>query len=284
VKIISPKIINLVSTKQVTTKQYRKEKRRLQVELLKLQEWVIYNNKKIAIVFEGRDAAGKGATIKRFIEYLIPKKIKVREIGVPTKKQMKNWFKTFEKMMPKEGEIVFFDRSWYSRALIQATMGYCNKQQYKYFMNKVNNWEKKIINQKDIQLIKIYLSVSKSIQQIRFELRKNSELKYWKLSDNDIIAQNHWNLFTRFKEQMFYKTSSTYCPWIVINSNDKLIARLNAMRYVLYSLPYPNKKLLKEKHWTLEQMSNVIEIEGVEFKDLTEEQYSLLYKIKSNYE
>ncbi len=144
-------------------KQYSDEKFKLQVELLKLQQWVVKYNKKIAIIFEGRDAAGKGSTIERFIEYLIPKYFRVFELGTPTEKQNKNWFKTHEKVLPKKGEIVFFDRSWYSRAMIQPTMGYCSKGQYKYFRSKINKWEKKLIKD-GLILIKFYLSVNKPTQ------------------------------------------------------------------------------------------------------------------------
>ena len=226
--------------KKITDKQYRNEKRLLQIELLKLQEWVINQNKKVAIIFEGRDAAGKGATIKRFVEYLIPKKINIVELGVPTKKQNQNWLRTYHNLLPKKGQITFFDRSWYSRALIQPTMGYCSRSQYNYFMENINNWEKKIIKD-GVILIKLYLSIKQDIQSLRFNIRKTSPLKYWKLSDNDLIAQNHWNLFTNFKKQMFTITSTKKNPWIIINANNKMICRLNAMRYVLQHIDYDGK-------------------------------------------
>ena len=139
-------IYNRTKYKELTLKSYQKEKRRLQIELLKLQEWVIQSGKRLAIVFEGRDAAGKGATIKRFIENLIPKTMRVVELGVPTSAQNRMWFKTYDKLLPQKGEIVFFDRSWYTRGLIQPAMGYCTDRQYNYFMKNVNDWEKKHIN------------------------------------------------------------------------------------------------------------------------------------------
>ena len=160
-------IYNRTEYSELTDVQYRKEKRRLQIELLKLQEWTISTNQRVAILLEGRDAAGKGSTIKRFIENLMPKAIKIVELGVPSKKQEKNWFKTWEKKLPNEGTIVFFDRSWYSRAIIQPAMGYCSESQYKYFMKKVNTWEKGLIDS-GIILIKIYLSISKENQKLRF--------------------------------------------------------------------------------------------------------------------
>ena len=234
-------IYNRTSYKELSLKSYQKEKRRLQIELLKLQEWIVNSKQKLAIVFEGRDAAGKGATIKRFIENLIPKTMRVEELGVPTPAQNKMWFKTYDKLLPKAGEIVFFDRSWYTRGLIQPAMGYCTERQYKYFMKNVNKWEKKHI-ENGLLLIKFYLSVSKENQQQRFIFRQNSPLKYWKLSDNDIKAAKEWDLFTNYKDQVFANSKPNKNPWVVINSDNKMIARLNAMRYVLTSFNYPGKK------------------------------------------
>ncbi len=274
-------IYNRTSYKELSLKSYQKEKRRLQIELLKLQEWVINSKQKLAIVFEGRDAAGKGATIKRFIENLIPKTMRVVELGVPTPAQNKMWFKTYDKLLPKAGEIVFFDRSWYTRGLIQPAMGYCTERQYKYFMKNVNKWEKKHIDS-GLLLIKFYLSVSKENQQQRFIFRQNSPLKYWKLSDNDIKAAKEWDLFTNYKEQVFANSKPNKNPWVIINSDNKMIARLNAMRYVLTNFNYPGKKILKEKKWSKEIQTYDIAIDGVKFKELTKEQFELLYKLKGS--
>ena len=274
-------IYNRTSYKELTLKSYQKEKRKLQIELLKLQEWVIESGQRLAIVLEGRDAAGKGATIKRFIENLIPKTMRVVELGVPTSTQNRMWFKTYDKLLPKEGEIVFFDRSWYTRGLIQPAMGYCTERQYKYFMKNVNSWEKTHID-KGLLLIKFYLSVSKENQQQRFVFRQNSPLKYWKLSANDLKAAKEWDLFTHYKEQVFSNSESNRNPWVIINSDNKMIARLNAMRYVLSSFEYPRKKVLKEKKWSKEIPEYDIEIDGVKFKDLTKEQYELLYRLKGS--
>ena len=274
-------IYNRTSYKELSLKSYQKEKRRLQIELLKLQEWVINSKQKLAIVFEGRDAAGKGATIKRFIENLIPKTMRVVELGVPTPAQNKMWFKTYDKLLPKAGEIVFFDRSWYTRGLIQPAMGYCTERQYKYFMKNVNKWEKKHIHN-GLLLIKFYLSVSKENQQQRFIFRQNSPLKYWKLSDNDIKAAKEWDLFTNYKDQVFANSKPNKNPWVVINSDNKMIARLNAMRYVLTNFNYPGKKTLKEKKWSKEIQTYDIAIDGVKFKELTKEQFELLYKLKGS--
>ena len=274
-------IYNRTSYKELTLKSYQKEKRKLQIELLKLQEWVIESEQRLAIVLEGRDAAGKGATIKRFIENLIPKTMRVVELGVPTSAQNRMWFKTYDRLLPKEGEIVFFDRSWYTRGLIQPAMGYCTERQYKYFMKNVNVWEKKHID-KGLLLIKFYLSVSKENQQQRFVFRQNSPLKYWKLSANDLKAAKEWDLFTHYKEQVFSNSESNRNPWVIINSDNKMIARLNAMRYVLSSFEYPGKKILKEKKWSKEIPEYDIEIDGVKFKDLTKEQYELIYRLKGS--
>ena len=274
-------IYNRTEYKALSQQKYSKEKNRLQVELLKLQEWVINRDKRIAIVLEGRDAAGKGSTIKRFIENMMPKGVEEIEIGVPTKKQEKNWFRTWEKRMPASGKIHFFDRSWYSRALIQPVMGYCNEKQYKYFMSKINKWEKKVIED-GLILIKIYLSISKENQEIRFHLRETSALKYWKISPNDWKAQKKWQILTTFKEVMFNKTSTRESPWVIINSDNKMIGRLNAMRYVLSSIEYDGKENLKQKKWTRDAPQYELKVNNVRFENLNKEQYDILYKIKAN--
>ena len=274
-------IYNRTNYKELTQKGYRKEKRRLQIELLKLQEWVTNSGKKLAIVLEGRDAAGKGATIKRFIENLIPKTMRVVELGVPTPIQNRMWFQTYNKLLPQMGEIVFFDRSWYTRGLIQPAMGYCTEHQYRYFMNKVNNWERQHVKN-GLLLIKFYLSVSKENQAQRFEFRLNSPLKYWKLSANDLKAAKEWDLFTYYKKQVFAKTSTDLNPWVVINSDNKMIARLNAMRYVLMKADYTGKKVLRDKKWANEIPEYDIEIDGVKFSNINKEQYELLYRLKGS--
>jgi len=274
-------IYNTFNYDELDHEQYELEKRRLQVELLKLQKWVIKKNKKIAIIFEGRDAAGKGSTIKRFIEHLIPKNAQVIELGIPTEKQNKQWFKTYEKLLPEKGKIHFFDRSWYSRALIQPAMGYCTEKQYKYFMKKVNKWEKKQVKN-GLILIKFYLSISKESQSLRFKIRQSHQLKYWKFSNNDLIALSKWDIISKFKDQMFQHTSTADIPWVVINADNKMIGRLNAMRYVLSSIHYDDKKDLKPKKYSKVSYKKNITFHGVTFKNLTKEQYDILYKIQSN--
>ena len=274
-------IYNRTQYKKLTDEQYQEEKRLLQIELLKLQEWVINYNKSVAILFEGRDAAGKGATIRRFIERLMPKRVRVEELGVPSDNQSKNWLNTYKKLLPKTGELVFFDRSWYSRALIQPVMNYCSENQYKFFMKNVNKWEYELESE-GIILIKFYLSVSQKSQTLRFKLRESSPLKYWKLSENDLEVAKEWDLFTYYKEQMFKQTSTNKNPWVIINSDNKMIARLNAMRYVLSNIHYDNKKKLKPKKWSKETPSYGLNLYGVNFDDLTFEQYLVLSKFKKH--
>ena len=221
-------------------KQYESEKYQIQVELLKLQEWVIKNKKRVAIVFEGRDAAGKGSTIKRFIEYLNPRGFKVVALGIPTESEKKNWLQRYEQHLPKEGEIVFFDRSWYNRAVVEPAMGYCTEEQYEDFIENVLDWEEKLVGN-GLILIKFWFSITKEKQVKRFELRKTSPLKYWKFSPNDAKVLDKWEIIGNFKNQMFNKTSSSISPWVVINSNDKKIGRLNAMRYVISVVNYDGK-------------------------------------------
>jgi len=231
-------------------KKYEAEKYQLQIELLKLQEWVVKNNKKVAIVFEGRDAAGKGSTIKRFIEYLNPRGFKVVALGIPTKEEKNNWLGRYEKHLPKEGEIVFFDRSWYNRGVVEPAMGYCTEKQYTDFIENVVNWEENLIRSQGITLIKFWFSITKEKQVSRFELRQASPLKYWKFSPNDAKVIDKWEIISNYKTQMFNKTSSRISPWVIINSNDKKIGRLNAIRYVLSTIPYEGKNIELCKYYS----------------------------------
>ncbi|MFA5573569.1 MAG: polyphosphate kinase 2 [Brumimicrobium sp.] len=263
----------------LTESQFHKEKFRLQKELLKLQEWMLEHKKKLVIVFEGRDAAGKGAAIRRISEHLMTTHFRVVELGIPTSKQNNNWLKTYEKYFPKEGEIVFFDRSWYSRALIQPTMKYCTKNQYKYFMTNVVDWEKKMV-EKGVTIIKFYLSININTQVQRFEIRRNHDLKYWKLSTNDIESLDHWEDYTKYKEKMFKKTSWEGAPWVIMNANNKLIAQLNSIRYVLRTIDYEGKKDLKPRSWTMDEDNRSLMFLDVQFDNLSEEQYVLLSRIK----
>lgn len=262
---------------------YKQEKERLQVELLKLQHWVIENKKRVAIVFEGRDAAGKGSSIKRLVEYMMPKHFRVVELGIPTPKESKYWFRRYEQHFPEPGEIVFFDRSWYNRAMIEPTMGYCKKSQYRYFMSKVLDWEEKHID-RGLILIKFYLSVNKETQLVRFQERIVDPLKYWKYSENDEKVREYWDIYTKYKEQMFERTSSPKSPWVVIGSNNKLEARLKSMLYVLNAMPYDGSKSYKPLTKKTERTRYSITIEGVPFNNLNYRQFKLLETLQSLYD
>jgi len=230
-------------------KKYEEEKFDIQVELLKLQEWVSKNGERVAIVFEGRDSAGKGSTIKRFVEYLNPKYFRVVALGVPTEEERNNWFGRYEKHLPKPGEIVFFDRSWYNRAVVEPAMGYCSEEQYMDFIENVADWEESLIKD-GLTLIKFWFSITKEKQQLRFQLRQQSPLKYWKFSPNDAKVVDKWDIITKYKNQMFNKTSTRLSPWVIINSNDKKIGRLNAMRYALSVIDYDGKNPNVSEYFT----------------------------------
>jgi len=261
----------------LSAKAYALEKRRLQIELLKLQEDVIKNNRKICIVFEGRDTAGKSSAIKFFSEYLRPTNFKYVQLGIPTKWESSHWFQRWEKVLPKQGEISFLDRSWYTRAITEPIMGYCSEHQYRTFMKRVNKWEENLIKN-GVELIKFYFSLSKDQQERRMHARKNSQLKYWKLSKNDEKIVTKWDAFTLYKEQMFNKTGTAISPWVSINSNNKMIGRLTSLRYFLIKTDYENKKILKPAKYS-ESLSNYsATIEGVKFENLSYEQFMIITK------
>lgn len=262
---------------KLSAKAYALEKRRLQIELLKLQEDVIKNNRRICIVFEGRDTAGKSSAIKFFSEYLRPTNFKYVQLGIPTKWESSHWFQRWEKVLPKQGEISFLDRSWYTRAITEPIMGYCSEHQYRTFMKRVNEWEENLIKN-GVELIKFYFSLSKDQQERRMHARKNSQLKYWKLSKNDEKIVTKWDAFTLYKEQMFNKTGTEISPWVSINSNNKMIGRLTSLRYFLIKTDYENKKILKPAKYS-ESLSNYsATIEGVKFENLSYEQFMIITK------
>jgi polyphosphate kinase 2 len=263
--------------KKLDDKAYSLEKRRLQIELLKLQEDVIKNNRKLCVIFEGRDTAGKSSAIKLFSEYLIPKNFKYIHLGIPTKWESSHWFQRWEKVLPHNGEIAFLDRSWYTRSVIEPVMGYCTENQYKYFMSKVNKWEDNLIKN-GTEIIKFYFSLSKDQQERRINARELSELKYWKLSENDKKIMDKWDVFTLYKDRMFKKTGRDNSPWVIINSNNKMIARLTALRYFLNKTDYENKKLLKPLKWSENIANYTAKIEGVRFENLNYDQYTILTK------
>jgi len=260
---------------QINPDLYRRELRKLQAEFLKLQKWVIKEKKKIAIVFEGRDTAGKTGSISVVSKYLIPEHVRLVKLGIPTKSESKRWFSRYEKHMPNVGEIVFFDRSWYTRALTEITMNYCSERQYKYFMKNVLSWEKGFSDE-NIEIVKIYLSVKKDIQKKRFEKRKNSPLIFWKFSENDLKVADRWDAFTFYKNQMFATTSSEKSPWVVINANTKMVASLNSLRYILEKFEYPEKNIPKPKKWSKGMNIYNLKINGVKFENLSYDQFKVL--------
>jgi len=260
---------------QINPDLYRRELRRLQAEFLKLQKWIIEEKKKIAIVFEGRDTAGKTGSISVLSKYLIPEHVKLVKLGIPTKWESTHWFPRYEKHMPETGEIVFFDRSWYTRALTEITMNYCSQRQYKNFMKKVIPWEKGLLD-KGTEIVKIYLSVEKNIQKKRFEKRRNSPLIFWKFSENDLKVADRWDAFTFYKDQMFSSTSHEESPWVIINANTKMVAALNSLRYILEKFDYPEKNIPKPKVWSEGMNIYNLKINGVLFENLTYDQFKVL--------
>jgi polyphosphate kinase 2 len=225
--------------------EYEKELLELQVELIKLQNWVYENKKRVMIIFEGRDAAGKGGAIKRFIQYLNPRKFRVAALPKPTEVEVGQfYFQRYFKHLPNPGEIVFFDRSWYNRAIVEPVYGFCTKEQYEKFMKEVPEIEHALIDD-GIIMIKFWFSISKETQQKRFKERMENPLKRWKLSPVDQKAQEMWDIITHYKEEMFSRTHTSYAPWIIVDSNDKKSARLESIRYVLSQIPYDGKEEAK---------------------------------------
>ena len=229
----------------MSRKAYEKEKYKLQVELLRLQSWVKQSGQKVAILFEGRDAAGKGGTIKRFMEHLNPRGARVVALEKPTTEEQGQWyFQRYVKHLPTAGEIVMFDRSWYNRAGVEQVMGFCTPDEYDEFMRQVPEFERNLIRS-GMHLIKFWFSVSRKEQRRRFKNRQVHPLKQWKLSPIDMASLNKWEEYTKAKEAMFFYTDTEDSPWTVIRSNCKKRARLNAMRYVLHELPCPDKQIKK---------------------------------------
>lgn len=217
--------------------QYEAGIEKLQVELVKLQTWVINNEKRVVILFEGRDAAGKGGAIRRFTHYLNPRFIKSIALPKPTEEERSQWyFQRYVTQLPQKSMMVFFDRSWYNRAIVEPVNGFCSELEYKQFMNQVNEFESMLVDD-GITLIKFYFSISKQEQFSRFEEIKNNPLKVWKMTPVDLKAQELWDDYTRYKDKMFEKTTTKKCPWVIIDANRKTNARLNAIRYVLKMLP-----------------------------------------------
>jgi polyphosphate kinase 2 len=228
---------------KITRKTYEKHKQELQVELLKVQKWVKETGQRLVLLFEGRDAAGKGGTIKRFTEHLNPRGARVVALEKPTQDELGQWyFQRYIKHLPTASEIVLFDRSWYNRAGVERVMGFCEPQEYLEFMRQVPELERMLVRS-GIRLFKYWFSVTHEEQTARFKKRQTDPLKQWKLSPIDQVAQEKWEDYTEAKEAMFFYTDTADSPWVVIKSDDKKRARLNCMQHFLSSLPYPNKNL-----------------------------------------
>jgi len=222
---------------------YEKQKFNLQTELLKLQAWVKETGQRVVILFEGRDAAGKGGTIKRFMEHLNPRGARVVALEKPSETEQGQWyFQRYVQHLPTRGEIVLFDRSWYNRAGVERVMGFCSDAEYAEFMKQAPDFERHLVRS-GVYVIKFWFSVSRHEQRRRFKEREGHPLKQWKLSPIDLASLDKWEDYTRAKESMFFETDTADAPWTVIKSDCKKRARLNAMRYVLHKLPYGNKDL-----------------------------------------
>jgi len=220
---------------------YEAQKALLQIELLKVQNWVRETGQRVVILFEGRDAAGKGGTIKRFMEHLNPRAARVVALEKPSDRERGQWyFQRYIQYLPTAGEMVFFDRSWYNRAGVERVMNFCTAQEYLEFMRQTPQLERMLVNS-GLLLYKYWFSVSREEQLRRFISRRDDPLKHWKLSPIDIKSLDLWDEYTEAKKAMFFHTDTADAPWTVVKSDDKKRARLNCMRHFLHSLPYPNK-------------------------------------------
>ena len=209
-----------------------------QAELILLQKYLEETKRRMIIVFEGRDASGKGGTIRRVSRYMNEKHYRVVALGKPTDAQRTQWFfQRYVEQFPRGGEVVLFDRSWYNRAMVEPVFGFCTPEEYKTFIKGVVGFERDLVRQGTV-IVKLYFSVTKEEQASRFERRKNDPLRQWKLSEVDLQAQERWDDFTNQKYEMLKRTHSNHAPWTVIRSNDKHAARLNAVRTILNSVPY----------------------------------------------
>ncbi len=221
--------------------EYERTKRSLQIELLKMQSWVKDTGQRLVVLFEGRDAAGKGGTIKRFTEHLNPRGTRVVALGKPSERERTQWyFQRYVSQLPAAGEIVLFDRSWYNRAVVERVMGFCTTSEYREFMEQTPGLEQTLVNT-GIHLVKLWFSVSRAEQRTRFTIRVIDPLRQWKLSPIDLAALNRWDDYTKAKEAMFHRTDTPAAPWTVVKSNDKKRGRIAALRWVLSTLDYPTK-------------------------------------------
>jgi len=223
------------------TLRYQEELQALQVELGKMQRWVVAKRRRVAVLFEGRDAAGKGGAIRRFTEHLNPREMRLVALPVPTEEERGQWyFQRYSRQLPNPGEIVFFDRSWYNRAVVEPVNEFCTDSQYQRFMQQVPEFEH-MLYEDGVIVVKFWFSISQEEQLRRFKSRNSNPLKQWKLSPIDEKAQGLWDKYSHYKKEMFSRTHMSYSPWIIVRANDKKQARLESIRYVLNLLPYAEK-------------------------------------------
>ena len=238
--LLSEDTVNI--QKALRSAKYIKNLKRLQKELIKLHEEVIEKNQRVLVIFEGRDAAGKGGAIRRITERINPRHFRIVALPKPTKEEKTQWyFQRYINKFPKAGEIVFFDRSWYNRAVVEPVNGFCTQEEYKLFMQNVNDFER-MITSSGIRLVKIYMSISKEEQAKRFEEIKSNPLKQWKMTSVDEKAQNLWDKYTEYKKEMFNHTNTEHAPWKIIKANRKTEARIAAIKYLLSQIPYDKKR------------------------------------------
>ncbi|MCG2588821.1 polyphosphate kinase 2 [Rhodohalobacter sulfatireducens] len=224
--------------KSLKEAKYAHEMNKKQEEMIKLQSWVIENDKKVVIVFEGRDAAGKGGAIRRLTERINPRHFRSVALNIPSDDEQKQWFfQRYINQLPNPGEIVLFDRSWYNRAVVEPVNGFCTEEEYRVFMSQVNQFEKMLV-QSNTYLVKFYFSITKKEQARRFKDIKKSPLKRWKMTAVDERAQDLWDSYTEYKEKMFEVTNSEHAPWRIIDANNKRYARLEAIKHILKTIPY----------------------------------------------
>jgi polyphosphate kinase 2 len=240
IQLLRSKKLDVGKIKSAVTYEYELES--LQIELVKLQRWIQDQGKRLAILFEGRDAAGKGGTIRRFIEHLNPRAMRVVALPAPTEEERGQWyFQRYMKQLPNRGEIVFFDRSWYNRAVVEPVNGFCTRVEYERYLQQVPEFEHMLVED-GVMLVKFWFSIDKRAQCVRFESRRKNPLKQWKLSPLDAKAQELWDAYTKYKEAMFSRTHTSFSPWLIVQANNKRRARLESMRYLLSLIDYAGKE------------------------------------------
>jgi len=221
--------------------RYEAELAALQAQLVNLMHWIEQEGMRLAIIFEGRDAAGKGGSIKRFVEHLNPRSTRIVALAKPTEVERGQWyFRRYIKELPNPGQIVFFDRSWYNRAVVEPVMGFCTKPEYRRFMAQVTEFEH-MLYEDGVHLVKFWFDISRKEQQKRFDGRLENPLKQWKFSPVDLRGQELWGDYTTYKERMFAKTHTPFSPWTIVDTDDKRVARLESMRHVLSLFDYPGR-------------------------------------------